>query len=88
MKYSTYILLNKEEQTNVRNSYIREAVLNNGLIKLKSIFYGMDSYYFDYKKNTMYKVSKNLCDWNGDETTIFEVCNDQNILEYNGFIIR
>ena len=28
------------------------------------------------KKNTMYKVSYNLCDWNCDETTIFEICND------------
>lgn len=46
-KENIYILLNKEEQTNVRNSYIRDAVSNNDLIKLKSIFYGMDSYHFD-----------------------------------------
>jgi hypothetical protein len=92
MEYSEFILSDKEKQNKemtmnnqntIRQNMIKDFVTNNGLTKLKSMYFGMDSYYYDYKKHTMYKVH-NVCGWNGDATPTFEVCNDRNILEYNG----
>ena len=91
MQYSDFILSNQEIQNKnqvdleintKRKNFIDTHVKNNDLIKLKSAYLNMDSYYYHYKTKTMYKVT-NICSWSKDSNPVFEVSNDQTILRLN-----
>ena len=65
LNYSDFILSSeaiqdkeqRERQQSLHRKYlIDKHVAENGLIKLKSAYLGMDSYYYDQKTTIMYKV--------------------------------
>jgi hypothetical protein len=60
--YSTKCL---EELNRKRQILIQQIVKENNLIKLKSPYFGMDSYYLDSSKKTIYRVS-NVCNFMGN----------------------
>ena len=91
LNYSDFILSSeaiqdkeqRERQQSLHRKYlIDKHVAENGLIKLKSAYLGMDSYYYDQKTTIMYKVC-NMCHWNRNENPTFEISNDVNILRLN-----
>lgn len=65
----------KDKQVESRNSNL-QYVRNNGLIKLRSDYYGTDSYYYDPHKKLMYKVSN------------IYAKNDEHIINLNKDIIK
>ena len=72
----------KIEQNIKRKYLIDKHVTENGLIKLKSVYLDMNSYYYDEKTKIMYKVC-NICDWSGNPNPVFELSNNANILRLN-----
>jgi len=94
LNYSDFILdaetiQNKEDielnKNTKRGQLIKNHVIRNGYILLKSDYFGMDSYYYDKTKKIMYKVC-NICDWKGDQNPVFEISRDQHILKLNSLI--
>lgn len=68
-----------------RGQLIKNHVIRNGYILLKSDYLGMDSYYYDKTKKTVYKVC-NICSWYEDINPVFEISMDQHILKLNSLI--
>ncbi len=75
----------EEEQNRKRQGLINQYVKNHGLIELQSDYLGMDSYYYDKKMRTMYKVS-NVCSQYSSPNPIFEISKDEHILKLNSLI--
>lgn len=94
LKYSDFILSSesiqekcdiKTKQNIKRKQLIKNHVISNGYIELKSDYLGMDSYYYDKLYKIMYKVC-NVCDWTGDINPVFEITYDEHILKLNSLI--
>ena len=94
LHYSDFILSSEsiqnkkeyEREQNIKRKHLIDThVSKNCLIKLRSDYYGMDSYYYDKKTNIMYKVC-NVCNWSGDVNPTFEISNDSHILKLNSLI--
>ena len=72
---------NDSEKFQHRQNLIQSHVEKNGLIKLKSNTLGMESYYYDSRTKTVYKVN-NVC-----EEVRFEIVRcTETILRYNSLI--
>ena len=93
-QYSEFVLSNEEMQNkeqmsrevNLKRRHLIEShVKKNGLVELKSDYLGMDSFYYDTKTKTMYKVT-NVCGWGRESNPTFEVSNDQHILKLNSLL--
>ena len=69
----------KDNQT--RRNSIKEYVEKHDLIKLECDYLGMDSYYYDNKTKTMYRVC-NI----GNPKPNFKISNDIHILQLNKII--
>lgn len=91
LNYSDFILSSEaiqdkkqyeREQNQKRKHLIDKYVAENGLIKLKSDYFGMDSYYYNKNTKFMYKVC-NICDWSRNANPTFEISNDSHILRLN-----
>ncbi len=94
LNYSPFILSHEEVQdkqqvldiqNKKRRELIKQQVISNEYIELKNDYFGMDSYYYDTKRKIMYKVS-NVCDWSNNINPVFEVSNDQHILQLNSLL--
>lgn len=73
---------NQAHFNHLRQQLIKKFVIENKLIELQSDYYGMDSYYYSKKKNTMYKVC-NICDYSNNVNPNFEISRDQHIITLN-----
>ena len=91
LNYSDFILSSEETQNknyiksnenSKRQQLIKNHVISNGYIELKSDYLDMDSYYYDKTKKVMYKVC-NICNWSGNINPVFEISNDVHILKLN-----
>lgn len=87
LKYSDFKLTNREveekqRQSNrnleIRRKNIDEYVKKHNLIKLKSDYFSVDSYYYCPIIKCIWKVSTI-----GDPVPVFEISNDQHILQLN-----
>jgi hypothetical protein len=76
---------NKNTINAKRQELIQQHVRNNGLVKLKSDYLGMDSFYYDKRTKTMYKLC-NICDSSKNINPIFNISTDQHILKLNSLI--
>lgn len=94
LNYSDFILSSEHIQDKRKVEYdlntkrqelIKKYVTSNGLVELQSDYLGMDSYYYDRKNRIMYKVC-NICDWSKNVNPVFEISNDQHILQLNSLI--
>lgn len=94
LSYSDFILTNeekriKDEKTNkvneVRSSLIDKTVKEHGLIKLKSDYLDMSSFYFNPKTKEMYKVDNIGSAYN---STLFNVVKNEHIMQINPHIFN
>lgn len=86
IKQDSESLKKYQTSNNVRQQLISKIVLENNLIELKSDYLGMDSYYYNKERKTMYKVS-NVCDYTNNINPAFEVSYDRHIIELNNLPI-
>lgn len=77
----------QSSQNAERQRLIKNHVMMNGYIELKSDYRNVDSYYYDKSKKRMYKVC-NHCDWSGNVNPVFEISNDEHILQINDSLIQ
>jgi hypothetical protein len=89
--YSEFILDASEQSTKhaddlnkfrYRQNLIQSHVAKNGLVKLKSHTFGMESYYYDDKTKTIYKVN-NVREWFNDDVRFEIVPDTETILRIN-----
>ena len=71
----------KRKDNQTRKNLIKEYVEKHDLIKLECDYLGMDSYYYDNKTKTMYRVC-NI----GNPKPKFKISDDKHILKLNNII--